>query len=109
MQLKSKVYEINQIAAEFYHENLYKPTAKNAQEYVKKRKLDNGTLKNFLIGYSGTNNELYSLLKQKGFSENEILASNLIYKTQDGKFIDRFKGRLMFPIQDVRNRVIAFG
>ena len=50
MQLKSKVYEINQIAALFYHENLYKPNAKIAQEYVKKRKLDNTTLKNFLIG-----------------------------------------------------------
>ena len=109
LQLKSKVYEINQIAAEFYHENLYKSNAKLAQEYVKKRKLDNSTLKNFLIGYAGTYNELYTILKQKGFSEEEILASSLVNKTQDGKFIDRFRGRLMFPIQDVRNRVIAFG
>ena len=108
-KLKSKVYEINQIAAEFYHENLYKSTAKKAQEYVKKRKLDNATLKNFLIGYSGINNELYATLKEKNYTEQEILASNLVYKTQDGKFIDRFRGRLMFPIQDVRNRVIAFG
>lgn len=109
LQLKSKVYEINKIAAEFYHENLYKPTAKPAQEYVKKRKLDNNTLKNFLIGYSGNYNELYTMLKQKGFTEEEILASSLVNKTQDGKFIDRFRGRLMFPIQDTRNRVIAFG
>lgn len=110
MQLKSKVYEINQIAALFYHENLYKPNAKIAQEYVKKRKLDNTTLKNFLIGYSNNNySELYNVLKQKGFTEEEILASSLVNKTKDGKYIDRFRGRLMFPIQDVRNRVIAFG
>ena len=109
LQLKSKVYEINKITAEFYHENLYKPTATPAQEYVKKRKLDNNTLKNFLIGYSGNYNELYTMLKQKGFTEEEILASSLVNKTQDGKFIDRFRGRLMFPIQDTRNRVIAFG
>lgn len=109
LELKSKVYQINQIAAEFYHENLYKPTAKLAQDYVKKRKLDNNTLKNFLIGYSGNYNELYNLLREKGFTEEEILASSLVNKTQDGKFIDRFRGRLMFPIQDVRNRVIAFG
>ena len=109
LQLKSKVYEINKITAEFYHENLYKPTAKLAQEYVKKRKLDNNTLKNFLIGYSGNYNELYTMLKQKEFTEEEILASSLVNKTQDGKFIDRFRGRLMFPIQDTRNRVIAFG
>ena len=109
LQLKAKVYEINQLAAEFYHENLYKSSAKIAQEYVKKRKLDNNTLKSFLIGYSGNFNELYTVLKQKGYSEEEILASSLVNKTQDGKFIDRFRGRLMFPIQDVRNRVIAFG
>jgi DNA primase len=107
--LKSKVYDINKITAEFYHENLYKPTAKLAQEYVKKRRLDNNTLKNFLIGYSGNFNELYTLLKSKGFTEEEILASSLVNKTNDGKYIDRFKNRLMFPIQDVRGKVIAFG
>ena len=109
LQLKTKVYQINELTAQFYHENLYKPTAKRAQEYVKKRKLDNNTLKNFLIGYSGNFNELYLMLKSKGFTEEEILASSLVNKTQDGKFIDRFRGRLMFPIQDTRNRVIAFG
>jgi len=109
LQLKAKVYEINQLTALFYHENLYRPSAKPAQEYVKKRKLDNNTLKNFLIGYSGTYNELYLMLKEKGFSEEEILASSLVNKTPEGKFVDRFRKRLMFPIQDTRNRVIAFG
>jgi DNA primase len=50
--LKDKVYQINEKAAVFYHENLYKPTSKPAQEYVKKRQLTNTTLKTFLIGYS---------------------------------------------------------
>lgn len=107
--LKSKVYEINQIAAEFYHQNLYKPTSKIGQEYIKKRKLDNRTLKSFLIGYSGNFDELYRNLKQKGFTEEEILASSLVNKTDDGKYIDRFRKRVMFPIQDTRNKVIAFG
>lgn len=107
--LKSKVYEINKIAAILYHENLYKPTAKIAQEYIKKRKLDNKTLKTFNIGYSGTFNELYNELKQKGYSEEEILASSLVNKNDKGQFIDRFRNRLMFPIQDERGRFIAFG
>ncbi len=110
LELKKKVYEINQIAAEFYHQNLYDTAkAKPAQEYVKKRKLDNKTLKSFLIGYAGNYNELYQLLKQKGYTEEEILASSLVKKMPDGKYIDSFRKRLMFPIQDVRNRVIAFG
>lgn len=107
--LKSKVYEINQITAEFYHQNLYKPTSKIGQEYIKKRKLDNRTLKSFLIGYSGNFDELYRILKQKGFTEEEILASSLVNKKDDGKYIDRFRKRVMFPIQDTRNKVIAFG
>lgn len=108
-RLKSKVYEINKIAAEFYHENLYKPTSKTAQEYIKKRKLDNRTLKAFLIGYAGNFNELYLLLKQKGYTEEEMLASSLVKRTENGGYMDSFRKRLMFPIQDVRERVIAFG
>ena len=43
------------------------------------------------------------------FSNEEILASSLVNRNENGKFIDRFRKRLMFPIQDTRNRVIAFG
>jgi len=109
LELKAKVYDINKDAAYFYHENLYKPTSKEAQEYIKKRKLGNNTLKSFLIGYSGNYDELYKMLKAKGYTENEILASSLVNKTENGKFVDRFRKRLMFPILDVRGRVIAFG
>ena len=107
--LKSKVYEINEIAAKFYHENLYRPTSKEAQNYIKKRKLDNRTLKSFLIGYSGNFDELYRVLKQRGYTEEEILASSLVNKTDNGRFIDRFRRRLMIPIQDTTGRFIAFG
>ena len=107
--LKSRVYEINEVAAQFYHENLYKPTSKLAQDYVKKRKLDNKTLKNFTIGYSCKYNELYQELKRRGFKEEEILASSLVIKNQDGTYVDRFRKRFMIPIRDVKDRVIAFG
>ncbi len=108
-KLKAKVYDVNEFAAEFYHKNLYKPTAKTGQEYIKKRKLDNNTLKAFKIGFSGEFDELYRALKKEGFGEEEILASGLVNKNSKGMYIDRYRGRVMFPIQDVRNRVIAFG
>lgn len=107
--LKDKVYKINEITAKFYHENLYKSTAKPAQEYVKTRKLNNSTLKSFLIGYSGTYNELYNYLRTQGFSNEEILASSLVNKNDRGQYIDRFRNRLMIPIMDIRGKVIAFG
>ena len=107
-QLKEKVYEINKEAAIFYHETLYKEISKPAQEYVKKRKLDNKTLKDYTIGYAPANSNLYRFLKEKGFNDEEILASDLVNKVGNN-FVDRFKNRLIFPIQDVRNRFIAFG
>lgn len=109
LHLKSRVYEINAAVAEFYHENLYKPTSKLAQEYVKKRRLDNKTLKAFSIGYSGNYDDTYKFLKDKGFTDEEILASCLVSRGKNGGFIDKFRNRLMFPIKDVRDRVIAFG
>ena len=62
-----------------------------------------------MIGYAGTQNQLYTYLREKGFTENEIMKSNLIYKTKNGNYLDRFRNRLIFPIQDIKNRVIAFG
>ena len=107
--LKDKVYKVNEFTAEFYHQNLYKPQAKIAQEYVKKRQLSNETLKSFRIGFSGKFDELYQELKKQGFEEQEILESGLVNKNDRGQYIDRYRNRLMFPICDVRGRVIAFG
>ena len=50
-ELKTKVYKVNEFTAQYYHENLYRPNAKIAQEYVKKRKLSNDILKSFRIGF----------------------------------------------------------
>ena len=108
-ELKQKVYKVNEFAAEYYHQNLYKPNAKIAQEYIKKRKLNNETLKSFKLGFSGKFDELYKALKKEGFGEKEILESGLVNKNEKGMYIDRYRNRLMFPIYDVRNRVIAFG
>ena len=108
-ELKAKVYKVNEFTAEFYHQNLYKPTAKIAQEYVKKRKFNNETLQAYKIGFSGKFDELYKALKQQGFGEKEILESGLVNKNDNGTYIDRYRNRLMFPICDVRGKVIAFG
>lgn len=107
--LKSKVLKVNEFTANYYHENLYKPESKIAQEYIKKRKLTNETLKSFQIGFSGKFDELYQELKKQGFEEAEILESGLVNRNDKGQYIDRYRNRLMFPICDARGRVIAFG
>ena len=108
-QLKAKVLKVNEYAANYYHENLYKPESKIAQDYIKKRKLSNETLKSFKIGFSGKFDELYIALRKEGFEDKEILESGLVNKNDNGKYIDRYRNRLMFPICDARGRVIAFG
>ena len=108
-ELKAKVYKVKEFTAEYYHQNLYKPTAKIAQEYIKKRKLNKETLESFRLGYSGKFDELYKALKQQGFGEKEILESGLVNKNANGTYIDRYRNRLMFPICDARGKVIAFG
>lgn len=107
--LKDRMYKINTETTLFFHERLYQPIAKIAQNYVKERKLDNNTLKAFKIGYSGEYNELYKHLKSKGFKDNEILATGLVNRNDRGEFIDRFRKRLMFPIMTVNGKVVAFG
>lgn len=109
IKLKNRLYKINELAAKFYHENLYKPTSKIAQDYIKKRKLNNATLKSFLMGYaSNSSKELLRYLKEQGFTEDELLASCLIGKSDRG-YYDKFRNRLMIPIRDERGRFIAFG
>ncbi len=107
--LKAKVYKVNELAANFYHENLYKPESKIAQEYIKQRQLTNETLKSFQIGFSGKFDELYQELKKQGLEETEILESGLVNRNDKGQYIDRYRNRIMFPICDARGRVIAFG
>ena len=108
-ELKAKVYKVNSFTAEFYHKKLYEPSSKIAQEYVKKRQLNNETLKSFKIGFSGKFDELYQALHKEGFKDEEILESGLVNKNENGKYIDRYRNRLVIPIFDERNRVIAFG
>lgn len=108
-ELKAKVYKVNEFTAKYYHERLYKPESKIAQEYIKRRKLTNDILKSFQIGFSGNFDELYKELRKQGFEDKEILESGLVNRNDNGRYIDRYRNRLMFPICDARGRVIAFG
>lgn len=79
-----------------------------AQEYLSGRGLNAQTIKQFRIGFiSDEWNILYTELK-KTFEEKEILESGLVVKNESGRIYDRFRGRIMFPIFDSNQKVIAF-
>lgn len=104
---KSQMYLINKEAGRFFHNNIY--SSKVAQDYITKRNLDISTIRKFGIGFSMEDNGLYRALREKGFKEEDMIATGLIGRSEKGIFYDKFKNRLMFPIFDIRGRVVAFG
>lgn len=109
-ELKQNLYEIHKIAARFYYEQLMSDNGKIAAEYLDKREVKLGIRRKFGLGYSPVaKGALYENLKSKGFSEDTILKSGLVYKRDNGAYYDKFFNRLMFPIIDVYGNIIGFG
>lgn len=110
--LKEVIYNINKDAARYYHNNLVDKLSEDnnlVKEYIKKRNLDKNTILKFGLGYASGKVPLYNYLEEKGYNKQEILASGIIIQNEQGKLYDRFFSRLIFPIFDIRDRVIAFG
>ena len=104
---KSQMYEINKESGRFFHQNIY--SSNIAKEYIASRKLNINTIRKFGIGFAKDDNSLLRHLKSKGFKEDDMIATGLIGKASNGMLYDKFKNRLMFPIFDIRGRVVAFG
>ncbi len=103
--MKQILYELNEKVAEFYHKQLYTV----ALEYLKSRNINNNTIIGLKIGYASDDNSLYSYLKEEGYTDDVILASGLCSKKEDDGFTDRYKNRIIFPIINEENKVVAFG
>lgn len=107
--LKESLYKINIEAARFYFNNLFKEN--EALNYFRNRSLDDKTLKKFGLGYSPNSwDSLLKYLRSKGYNEELILKAGLILKKTKGTgYYDRFRNRVMFPVFDIKGRVIGFG
>lgn len=105
--MKQILYELNEKVVDFYHKQLYNYTV--ALDYLKSRNIDNNTTICLKIGYASDDNSLYSYLKEEGYTDDVILASGLCSKKEDDGFTDRYKNRIIFPIINEENKVVAFG
>ena len=107
---KTRLFEINKQAANFYYAQLRQKTGENGLRYLKGRKLTDETLKKFALGYADQfGHSLYQYLKKKGYGDGLLEESGLFVFREKGGFSDKFWNRVMFPIQDVSGRVIGFG
>ncbi len=106
---RDQVLEADKAAAIYFYHLLKSERGKNAYKYLKDRGLTDETIKNFGLGYSDKyRDDLYRHLKSKGFSDDIINESRLC-TVKETDTHDTFWNRVMFPIMDTRNRVIAFG
>ena len=102
---EAELREINTEAARFYYKKLVNTTF--AIDYLKNRGILPEMIKEFGIGYADNSFELLNVLKGK-FSKESLVESG-IFIQKDNKIYSRFRNRIMFPIFDTRNKVIAFG
>ncbi len=109
---KNKVFSINQSTTEFYHHLLLNhKSGKKAMDYlVKERNLDNKTIKAFKLGYApNTWDTLYRFLNKKNFSDENLILSGAVVPRRGKKgFVDKFRGRIIFPLIDVSGKIVGF-
>ncbi|MFJ9208558.1 DNA primase [Streptomyces sp. L-9-10] len=106
---RTRLVEAHKIAAEFYVEQLSGPEAETGRKFLAERGFDQAAAEHFGVGYSPVGwDHLTRFLRGKGFTDKELLLSGL---SQDGRRgpIDRFRGRLMWPIRDISGEVVGFG
>jgi DNA primase len=104
---KERLYEVLELAARFYQAQL--KNSKSALEYLlKERAFTKETVLLFKLGYSpNTGSALYTFLKKKNFTEDEMTRAGLITKRYRGPG-DMFRGRIMVPLSDAQGRVVGF-
>jgi len=104
---KERILSLLDATWKHYHENLYLPQAKPAQEYIKSRNFTRHELDDFKIGYSLNWNEMIAFLKSKGFTIKEMEEAG-VAQTKDGHTYDVLGGRLVFPIFNSFNDCVGF-
>jgi DNA primase len=108
--LKERLLEANAAAAGLFKVNLLGPSGRQALAYLERRSITPATRDEFGIGWAVAGRDvLCRELTKKGFTQQELLQAGLSSQRETGGVVDRFRGRVVFPIHDVAGRVVAFG
>ncbi|WP_276887365.1 DNA primase [Anaerococcus lactolyticus] len=107
-QKKVRLYEINKEIMMYFYKNLL--TTKAPQDYLLKRGLRSNIVNTFMLGYAKDSwDDLLSFAKSKNINEDDLFELGLIAKSKNGKFYDKYRNRIIFPIIDTYGRIIGFG
>jgi len=103
------LYKINDEARHFFMESLKHPEAEAAREYLKERGITSQTIADFSIGYApNTGEDLILHLRSTGFSDENILKGGLAIERDNGSLLDKFRGRIMVPFQNLSALTCGF-
>ena len=108
---RERLYQANQAAVQYFHNLLLNsPAGERAKEYFASRGFSLKTITDFQLGFSLNSwDALKQYLIERGYTESELLTAGLVIEAEAGKTHDRFRNRLMFPIHDIRGRIVGFG
>jgi len=108
---KERLYKVNEVAAQYFHNLLLNsPDGEKARSYVASRGFSAKTITDFQLGFSPNSwDALKQYLLERDYTESELLTAGLVVEAENGRTHDRFRNKLMFPILDIRGRVIGFG
>lgn len=107
---RARLMEVNKEAAKYFYYQLRAPQGKKGLDYLKERKLTDVTMKQFGLGYANvTSDDLAKYLKSKGYEDDLIMEAGLATYDEKYGLHDKFWNRVIYPIQDVSNKVIGFG
>lgn len=108
--VRTKIKDMNKLAAAYFHYLLKSEHGTNAMKYLKNRGLTDETITKFGLGFSDVyRDDLYKYLRKKGYKDEELKDSGLVKFDEKQGGTDRFWSRVMYPIIDTNNRVIGFG
>lgn len=109
---RTRVFEVVQAAAEFFHRELTRSrtsAAGAARAYLAGRGFGSAVAQSWTLGYAPGSGQLCRYLTSQGFTAREMVDANLAVRRPDGSLADRFYNRVMFPIHDERGRFVGFG
>ncbi len=109
--LKKSLYGLYEKAQKFYHENLIKSReANDARAYLNKRGISKETAQKFNLGFAKDEwDALIKFLRESGVNLSLIDKSGLVVSKEGGGYYDRFRNRVIFPIADIKDRIVGFG
>ena len=106
---RSRLLDLNRDAARFFHQQLATPQGKAAADYMQKRRISPAIARRFGLGFAPDSwDTLMLAMREKGYTDFEMLDAGLVRRGKNGGFYDLFRNRLMFPVIDVRGNVIGF-